>query len=234
MIDNIFPRGTLRQKAFSLIWRSIGYLLKNGIRKFVRKAFSKITEYQYVFSNETYTRWWVDYEPTPTQLTSQKNTIFSNSPKISIIVPLWNTPEKYLHEMIKSVQEQTYANWELCMADGGSTKANVNIVAGEYAAKDSRIKFIRLDNNQGIAGNSNATLRLATGDYVAFLDHDDRLPPFSLFEVVKTIDENPDVDFIYSDEDNIGEDGRKRVGYHFNPISVRIHFEAIIIFVIYA
>ena len=135
---------------------------------------------------------------------------FKYRPKISIIMPTWNTEEKWLRNAIESVLNQVYDNWELCIADGGSNKPHVKRVLEEYARKDKRIKVKFLPKNLGIAGNSNEALKLATGEFVAFLDHDDELAPFALYEVVKLLNEEPDLDFIYSDEDKIDEKGRRR------------------------
>lgn len=160
---------------------------------------------------------WIDKnEPKENELMIQRKTRFKYEPKISIIVPTYNTPEKFLIEMIESVRNQTYGNWELCIADGGSNERVRNILR-QYALEDNRIKIKLLGENKGIAGNSNEALSLATGEYIALLDHDDMLPPFALFEVVKTINENPDADFIYSDEDKISKDGKKRFDPHFKP-----------------
>ncbi|ADB58259.1 glycosyltransferase [Archaeoglobus profundus] len=135
---------------------------------------------------------------------------FKYRPKISIIMPTWNTDERWLRKAIESVLNQVYDNWELCIADGGSTKPHVRKILEEYAKKDKRIKVKFLPKNLGIAGNSNEALKLATGEFVAFLDHDDELAPFALYEVVKLLNEKPDLDFIYSDEDKIDEKGRRR------------------------
>ncbi|MEZ0537117.1 glycosyltransferase [Caldicellulosiruptoraceae bacterium PP1] len=160
---------------------------------------------------------WIDKnEPKEKDLITQRNTKFMIEPKISIVVPTYNTPKEFLVDMIESVLDQTYKNWELCIADGGS-KNNTRDILKEYALRDSRIKVKLLEGNKGIAGNSNEALSLATGEYIALLDHDDLLPPFALFEVVKVINEKPNVDFIYSDEDKITEDGKKRFDPHFKP-----------------
>jgi len=131
-------------------------------------------------------------------------------PKISIVMPAWNTEEKLLRKAIDSVLNQVYDNWELCIVDGGSTKPHVRKILEEYVRKDKRIKVKFLPKNLGIAGNSNEALKLATGEFVAFLDHDDELAPFALYEVVKLLNEKPDLDFIYSDEDKVDEKGRRR------------------------
>ena len=135
---------------------------------------------------------------------------FKYRPKISIIMPTWNTDKMWLRRAIESVLNQVYDNWELCIADGGSTKSHVRNILEEYAEKDKRIKVKFLPKNLGIAGNSNEALKLATGQFVAFLDHDDELAPFALYEVVKLLNEKPDLDFIYSDEDKIDKKGRRK------------------------
>ncbi|MEM3290538.1 MAG: glycosyltransferase [Candidatus Micrarchaeaceae archaeon] len=146
-----------------------------------------------------------------------ENYQFKINPKISIITPTYNTPKTFLIDMIESVLAQTYSNWELYIADGASKEKHIKEVLDNYTKKDSRIKVKYLPKNKGIAGNSNEAISLASGDYIAFLDHDDTLVPFALYEVVKAINENPDADFIYSDEDKLSEDGKKRFDPRFKP-----------------
>ena len=134
---------------------------------------------------------------------------FPYQPKISIIVPVYNTDERWLGLCIESVMNQTYDNWELCIGDGGSITPRVKEILKEYAEKDNRIKVKFLLENKGIAGNTNDALALATGEFVGFLDHDDMLTPNALYEVAKAINEKPDVNFIYSDE--IRMDGKGKV-----------------------
>ena len=122
---------------------------------------------------------------------------------------MWNTDEKWLRLAIESVINQIYDNWELCLVDGGSTKPYIKKVLNEYARKDSRIKVKFLPENKGIAGNSNEALALATGDFIGFLDHDDELAPFTLYEVVKLLNQNQNLHFIYSDEDKINQNGNQ-------------------------
>lgn len=138
-------------------------------------------------------------------------------PRVSIMTPVYNTNEYDLGHCIESVLSQVYDNWELCMADGGSDRTYIKKMIERYAKKDNRIKFIPLDTNLGIAGNSNEALKLVTGDYVAFLDHDDMLAPFALYEVVRLLNESPDLDFIYSDEDKVSEKGDRRYEPFFKP-----------------
>lgn len=134
------------------------------------------------------------------ELEDQKRKIFEKPIKFSIITPLYNTPHQFLSELIESVQNQTYSNWEFCLADGSdSDHAYVGEICREYAKKDSRIIYKKLTTNEGISGNTNECLTLATGDYYGLLDHDDLLHPSALFEVCKIINEHG-ADFIYSDE----------------------------------
>jgi GT2 family glycosyltransferase len=141
---------------------------------------------------------------------------FQYRPKVSIIVPVYNTNEKWLRLCIKSLLTQVYDNWELCIVDGGSTKPLVREVLEGYAKQDGRIKVKFLTENKGIAGNSNEALALASGEFVGFLDHDDELASSALYEVVKLLNEDREIDFIYSDEDKISGGG-KRFEPHFKP-----------------
>lgn len=141
---------------------------------------------------------------------------FSYRPKVSIITPVFNTHPKWLRLCIESVLNQTYDNWELCIADGGSTRPDTRTILEQYRTRDNRVKVTFLAENTGIAGNSNAALAIASGEFVGFLDHDDELAPFAVYEVVRFLDETPGLDFIYSDEDKITVKG-KRVDPHFKP-----------------
>lgn len=127
----------------------------------------------------------------------EKATIFSKNVKFSIVVPLYNTPVKFLREMIKSVQNQTYANWQLCLADGSDNEHNY---VGEYVRNvaDDRICYKKLEKNMGIADNTNACIEMASGDFIALFDHDDLLHPSALFEMARVVEDG--ADFIYTDE----------------------------------
>ncbi len=126
---------------------------------------------------------------------------FDNDVKFSVIVPLYNTPKNFLEEMIDSVRQQTYANWELCLADGSDDNHSyVGSYCKKLAKKDKRIKYKKLNENKGISENTNACIEMSTGDYIALFDHDDILHPSVLFKYMKAIcDQN--ADFIYCDED---------------------------------
>ena len=136
--------------------------------------------------------------------------------KFSVLVPLYNTDKKLLREMIESVLSQTYANWELCLADASdSAHACVGEIASEYARRDARVKYQRLENNLGISGNTNEARRMANGDYLALLDHDDVIAPHALksnYDAIKSTG----ADVLYSDEDKIDENGNRRLPF-FKP-----------------
>ena len=159
-----------------------------------------------------YQIWIEKNEPTKEELQEQKNTKFKINPKISIIIPMYNTPVNFFEELVDNLIGQTYSNWELCLADGSPEE---NKELEKIYKKDERIKYKFIGENKGIAGNTNEALSLVTGDFVALLDHDDLLPLFSLYEIVKCINEKPDVEFIYTDEDKFEKLGGKRYDPYF-------------------
>lgn len=148
----------------------------------------------------------------------QSEQTFEHMVKFSILVPLYNTPEDFLKEMIDSVIHQTYSNWELCLADGSDqTHQFVEKICREYASKDNRIKYERLLSNEGISGNTNECLKMATGEYIALFDHDDILHPCALYEYVKAINEE-NADYLYCDETTFKDsDINKMLTMHFKP-----------------
>ncbi|MBQ8878110.1 MAG: glycosyltransferase family 2 protein [Lachnospiraceae bacterium] len=156
----------------------------------------------------------------------QREETFPNMVKISILVPLYNTPENFLREMIESVTGQTYGNWELCLADGSDGEHTyVGAICREYIEADqkqtadgkSRIVYQKLEKNGGISGNTNECLKLATGEYIGLFDHDDILHPSALYEYVKVINEK-NADYIYCDETTFkGNDINHMLTMHFKP-----------------
>lgn len=148
----------------------------------------------------SYRKWMEKPLYTEKELEEQRHDLFNKKIKISVITPLYNTPETFLKEMIDSVIGQTYSNWELCLADGSDDNHDyVGDICRGYARKDSRIKYKKLEKNLGISGNSNICLEMATGDYIALFDHDDILHPAALHDVMKEIC-TKNADFIYTDE----------------------------------
>lgn len=188
------------------------------LKKIIVKIYKLIFKYtpQEKFDleeNQNYQKWIKNNEPDEEELEKQRNTKFEYMPKISIVVPMYNTPENYFRELLESVQTQTYSNWELCLADGSPKKADY--LDQLINPLEEKVKYRLLDENKGISGNSNEALKLATGDFIALLDHDDIIPQFALYEVVKSINDNPEADFIYTDEDKILEEKDKRISPHF-------------------
>jgi GT2 family glycosyltransferase len=128
-------------------------------------------------------------------------------PRISIVMPTYNPAAPHLRAAVESVRRQLYANWELCIADDASTAPHVRPILIRYAALDDRIRLRLLKANSGIANASNAALSMATGEFVALLDHDDELAEAALWEVVKVLNSYPNTDMVYSDEDKLSPDG---------------------------
>ncbi len=156
--------------------------------------------------------------PSEAEMARQRSEVFPKDITFSILVPLYNTPEDFLHEMINSVQEQTYGKWELCLADGSDeAHAFVGKICRSLARKDSRIRYRRLEKNLGISGNTNACIEMATGNYIALFDHDDLLHPSALYEMMKAICEQ-DADYIYTDEVTFASpDRNKFITVHYKP-----------------
>ncbi|MEL6787566.1 MAG: glycosyltransferase [Cyanobacteria bacterium J06607_15] len=152
-----------------------------------------------------YQRWLQQNYPAPKVFEQIKLEVsrLKYQPLISVIVPVYNPEKSLLRAAIESVTAQLYGNWELCLVDDRSTKSYVKAVLEEYAAKDRRIKTAYRQENGHISRASNTALEIATGEYVALLDHDDLLAPHALSEVVKLLNQHPEADFIYSDEDKV-------------------------------
>jgi glycosyltransferase involved in cell wall biosynthesis len=168
--------------------------------------------------NHLYNKWMVNNYPSKVTIKNQnkKSALFKYQPKISIITPTFKTPEKYLIDCIESVINQSYPNWELCIADDNSQQKVLMKIIKDYSQKDKRIKYTFRSQNGHISLASNDALSLATGDYVCFLDHDDILWPNSLFEIVKSLNQKKSL-FLYTDEDKIDEKNSKHIEPFFKP-----------------
>lgn len=130
-------------------------------------------------------------------------------PRFSVLVPVFDTPEPWLRRCIESVLAQAWPDWELCLADDASTQPHVRRVLDEYAARDPRVRVVHRAANGHISAASNSALALATGDYVALLDHDDELHPLALFQMARALEAHPHWRLVYSDEDKLDADGRR-------------------------
>lgn len=190
-----------------LLSSSYGILKNKGIRSLFRQAIEhlKYTRNLRVVYNIYLKR----HKFTEFDLNRMKAEIMSLKyrPKISIITPIYNVEKIWLEKTINSVINQVYDNWELCLVDDASTKEHIKIIIEKYRRLDQRIKVRYLTENQGISGASNEGLLMAIGDFIGLLDHDDELSRIALFEVIKLINKQPEVDMIYSDEDHLSIKG---------------------------
>lgn len=191
--------------------RIVEYYKKFGAKKFIKHCIKKVIKFdekQY----EIYRKYMLKTED---DLQKERLTVFEYMPKISIVVPLYKTPEKYLKQMIESVYKQTYSNWELCMSDGSGINSPIEDILSYYEKKDKRIKVCRNDQPLRIAENTNKAIGLCGGEYIAFMDHDDMLSEDALFCCVKYMNEVEKVDLLYTDEDKVSEEGEQYFQPHF-------------------
>ena len=188
-------------------------MVKNDLRCLVKKgpaALRRQWEARYETEENKYEKW----------LCRQRLTdmpTFDDGPLISIVVPVYRTPEKYLREMIASVRTQSYENWELCLADGSGGCKETEEILREFGEQDQRIRYEILGENRGIAGNTNAALSMAKGEWVGLMDHDDVLEPSALYEAARVINGHPEADVLYTDEDKVTMDLRLHFDPHLKP-----------------
>ena len=189
---------------------------KNGLKALILKSKHKI---QGLDNDYDYGEWYKLTKPTEEELERQRKEKLASEPLLSIVIPAYKTPEKYLREMLDSIKAQTYSNWEVCVANGSPAGEGkiVNRVLAQYAKEDPRFRFVDLGENRGISGNTNSALEMAKGDFIVLADHDDTLPEHALYEVASAINKNPDCDVIYSDEDKLDMDGGALFDPHFKP-----------------
>lgn len=189
------------------------YIKAYGIGKTVGLLYEKATHKD----QKDYERWLERHKITEAIREVQKETVFDKQPCFSIVVPLYKTQEKYLKELVESIKGQTYSNWELCLSDGSGGDSPLKEILKELEHSDSRIKVISSKESLQIAENTNAAIDIATEDYIVFADHDDILSVDALYECTKCINENQEVDMIYSDEDKVSMDGQTYFEPHFKP-----------------
>nr|WP_294667114.1 glycosyltransferase [uncultured Blautia sp.] len=205
MFQSIINTATIKNALFH--FRTFGF------RSMLRKTI------EYLEFTRNYNNWQKIHVPSKNLLTTQQNHTFLYSPTISIIVPIYRTPEVFLRQLLDSVTQQTYSNWELCIADGSMSSSYTYIqdIIHEYQVNYPNIRYKLLPDNKGISGNTNAALALSSGDYISLLDHDDILAPDALFEVVKAINISSDIDVIYTDEDKVNLDLTAFYDPNFKP-----------------
>jgi O-antigen biosynthesis protein len=194
-----------QKRILNFIWKVIRYIFRKifGIKP-DRTPDYDLWQKKYFPSNEVLNEYALE----------SKN--FEFRPLVSVILPVYNPPVKFLTQAIQSVIDQVYDNWELCIADDCSTNAAVKSILEDFAKQDARVKIIFRKENGHISASSNSALSIATGEYVALLDHDDLLSPDALLHNVKILNETKLIDLIYSDEDKVDEKG-EHMDPHFKP-----------------
>ena len=215
-----------REKFLALFhWETVEvaweYFRKHGLRALFKKSVHKIQNIQ---DDYDYNEWYKKVRISDDELAKQRESAgdFAQQPTFSIVIPVYATPEKFLRRMLDSIRDQTYPKFEVCLVDAtpyakiqhdpaqGRTPQEVLV---EYAAADSRFRYETLTENLGIAENTNAAIRMATGDFIVLADHDDELEPQALYECVRAINAHPDVQVLYSDEDKVDFEDI----YYFEP-----------------
>ncbi len=192
----------------------LDYWKENGFRALIKKSKHKI---QGIDSDYDYPEWYSLTRPSTEELSRQREEEFPEGPMFSIVIPAYKTPKRYLREMLDSIADQTYGNFEVCVADGSPAGESVGDILAEYAGKDKRFRYEVLGENRGIAGNTNAAMAMAKGDYIVLADHDDTITPDALYECAKLLREHPGCEMFYSDEDKLDMDGGALFDPHFKP-----------------
>ena len=194
--------------------KTAAYFKRYGLARTIKRAGQKVHE-GLTGQREGYMAWRKHVIPSANDLEAQRAATFSHRPLISIAVPLYRTDEKLLDALVESVRAQTYDNWELCLSDGSGHPSPLEGYLKKLTEKDGRIKVITSKERLGISENTNRALSIATGDLIAFADHDDLLPPWALYEVVREVNEHPETELIYSDEDKVKANGKTFFQPHF-------------------
>lgn len=192
--------------------KGLGYLKRNGLKSTLRRV--KLEQNKQ--NDESYQKWIIENEKWDQSLITKEINDFAYKPLISILMPVYNVEEKWLTKCIESVQNQFYSNWELCIADDHSTDTAVRPLLEKFQQADKRIKVVYREENGHISRATNSALEIAEGEFVALLDNDDELAPIALYEVAKCLNDNSELDLIYSDEDKIDMSG-KRFDPAFKP-----------------
>ena len=190
------------------VQKGLRYLKHYGLKEFWIRLHERFEP-----EEVPYGPWYEAYRPDEETLEKQRKRKFPDGPLISIVVPAYLTPERFLRQMLDSLLAQTYENWELCLANGSPEDPDMQTVLRSYAEMDRRIRYQDLKENLGIAENTNAAFAMAEGDFIALLDHDDLLAPNALYEIAAALEEHPEADVIYTDEDKVTTD----LSEHFQP-----------------
>ena len=211
-------------KTFKIKWTKVlkkvsPYNIKKGILYFrhygPKEFWVKLTE-RFQADDVDYEQWYENHKALPEELEKQKNEKWKRKPLISIVVPVYNTPQVFLRQMIESVQNQSYSEWELCIGNASPENKEMKKILEEYK-NDARIKEVEIPENKGISQNTNRAMEIASGEWIGLLDHDDLLAPNALYEIAKAVNEHPDAEVIYTDEDKVTTDLKEHFQPHLKP-----------------
>lgn len=194
------------------IQKGFRYLKHYGIKEFWIRLHERFEP-----EEVPYEPWYEAYVPDEETLNRQRKRKFLNAPLISVVVPAYHTPPLFLRQMLDSLVAQTYGGWELCIANGSPDDKEMEAVLEEYEKRDSRIRHENLKENLGIAENTNAAFRMAKGEFIGLLDHDDLLAPNALYEIALALEKNPEADVVYTDEDKVTTDLKEHFQPHLKP-----------------
>lgn len=207
MVDHNALRFIKKLKPYNIV-KGLRYLKHYGPKEFFVRLSERMEP-----EEVPYGPWFESHKVKAEDLKLQGKHHFSFAPLISVVVPAYRTPEVFLREMIDSLKNQSYSNWELCIANASPEDEVMDRVLREYASQDSRIRVKQLKDNLGIAENTNEAFALAAGEFIGLLDHDDLLAPDALYEIVKLMNEEENLDVVYTDEDKVTTD----LSEHFQP-----------------
>ena len=194
-IAHLNPAVVFRKKIQKYAKKGLRYWKSQGSAAMVGKIVSKVKT---ASTREIpYQKWILHHLPGNKELEKQRKTVFDYQPKISIVIPLYKTPEKYLRQLVDTVKAQTYTNWELCLSDGSGENSPIRKLLESLEASDKRIRVIHNERRLQISENTNVAIQAATGEYIAFADHDDELTPNALFECVKALNQKKQTRILY-------------------------------------
>lgn len=194
--------------------RFVSYLGRRGLKDTIIRIFRQLTRFH---TRMDYPSWYKRHQPSKTQLERQRRETFPEPVTFSIVIPLYRTKETYLKELLDSVLAQTYPHWELCLADGSGPENSLKEAVKRFAGDDERIHYQLLSENLGIAENTNAAIKMSTGDFVVLADHDDLIAPNALYECAKALQRHKDAEVLYTDEDKIDMSGKTHFEPNFKP-----------------
>jgi glycosyltransferase involved in cell wall biosynthesis len=206
------------QRIGSLLKKFLDIYRTEGLARALKRGMQNFEKLVPAIAFRRYRRWYEQHEPSPQELKQQRQLVqqMTQPPLISVVIPVFNPPAAILAQTMDSVLNQTYPHWECCLANGDPSNQAIKDLIDQYARQDARFKVVNLERNLGIAGNTNAAIAITAGEYIGFLDHDDLLAPFAMYEVALRLRSDSSVDLVYSDEDKVDDRGRRFFPY-FKP-----------------